>query len=305
LAFLRAFIDDSAAQAGDRRLFLAGYLARADVWAHFSESWHQELNAWPSIDYFKGSEANHLTGQFDYKKGWDQALRDAKAAGLAAIINHYQPFSFEFSLNRQLFEDELKPVSPYGLGRPHLHLSFCVVSGLARYAAQEGITTPIEFIFDEQSGVDTDVAMFFSELKKALPIEAQKLIEGTPFFKSDRDKRYMPLQAADMLAWHLRREHETGSVLPLTRHLVNKSGHLVQKIPDEIVRAWADHHSKQPGIDRVKTKGQWRNTKREIQRLIDAGIDPSRVTRPGVYYPDDSTLIGRTLDRLRRVFQRR
>jgi hypothetical protein len=304
LAFLRAFTDDSAAQSGDRRLFLAGYLHRADAWASFSDDWHAELSAWPSIEYFKASEANALNGQFDYKKDWDEAKRNAKLGNLAAIISHYRPLSFEFSINRQVFEDELKPVSPYGLGRPHFQMCFAVVAGIAQYAAQEGISTPIEFIFDEQQGVDTDIALFFSHLKQGLPIEAQNLIDGSPIFKSDRDKRYMPLQAADLLAWHLRSEHATGVTRPLTGNLLNKDGHLIQEIPDEMVRRWADHHSKLPGIPLLQSKGQWRDLKSEIKRLQDAGIDPSKITGPGVYYPEGKPMISRLIDRVRRLLRR-
>ena len=52
---LQAFTDDSAAQAGDKRLYLAGYLHRADVWASFSKDWHKELKAWPAIEYLKAN----------------------------------------------------------------------------------------------------------------------------------------------------------------------------------------------------------------------------------------------------------
>lgn len=152
MALLQAFTDDSAAQSGDRRLFLAGYLHRADAWVSFSQAWEAELKAWPPIEYLKASEANFLKGEFDYKKEWDEAKRNAKLANLAAIIQHYQPMSFEFSLNRQIYEDELKPISPFGLGRPHFQMCFAVVSGITRYSAQEGITWPIQFIFDEQQG---------------------------------------------------------------------------------------------------------------------------------------------------------
>jgi hypothetical protein len=136
-------------------------LHRADAWASFSEDWDRELRAAPSIDYFKAVEANNLNGQFHYKNGWDEAKRDAKLANLAAIIEHYQPCSFEFSLNRQIFEDELKPVSPYGLGRPHFTMCWAVVGGLAQYAAQQELSVPIHFIFDAQNGVDTDIWLFF------------------------------------------------------------------------------------------------------------------------------------------------
>jgi hypothetical protein len=261
---------------------LAGYLHRADAWATFSDDWQTELKAWPAIEYFKAREAHHLSGQFDYKRDWDEAKRNAKIGKLAEIISHYQPLSFEFSINRQVFEDELKLVAPWGLGRPHFQMCFAVVAGMANWAAQQGIYTPIEFIFDEQQGVDADIALFFSHLKTGLPTETQNLIEGTPLFKSDRDNRFLPLQAADLLAWHVRREYETGIALPLTRSLLNKAGHLIGEIPDEIVRRWADHHAQQPGMPMLQMRGQWRNLKNEIKRLQDAGIDPSKITREGV-----------------------
>lgn len=304
LAFLRAFIDDSAAQSGDRRLFMAGYLHRADVWADFSEAWHYELQAWPSIQYFKAKEANNLDGEFHYKKGWDEAKRNMKMSQLAAIIEHFSPFSFQFSVNRKLFEEELKPHSPYGFRQPHFQLSHVVVGGIARSAAQQGITEPIEFIFDEQDGVSSDVAMFFEDMMQEMPEDAKKLIAGTPFFKNDRDRRYMPLQAADLLVWHIRREHETGLALPLTKSLVNKDAHLVSEITDDMVRGWASHHSKQAGISSIQSKPQWRKFKNFVQEMRDVGINPARVKRPGIYYPDRWGILGRALEVLRRLLGR-
>lgn len=182
-------------------------------------------------------------------------------------------------------------------------MCFAVVAGVARYAAEAGIDTPIEFIFDEQEGVDDDIRTFFSHLKKGLPVQAQNLIDGVPFFKNDRDKRYMPLQAADLLAWHVRREHETGKALPRTRDLLNDSGHLTQQIPDRVVRAWARHHAALPGTPLIQSKGQWRQAKKEIKRLIARGIDPSKISGPGVYYPEGTPWLARSLDKVMRLFQ--
>jgi hypothetical protein len=298
---LRAFTDDSSAQLGDRRLFLAGYLHRVDAWESFSARWRAELKSWPQIKYFKASEAHHLSGQFDYKNGWDEAKRTVKVGLLAEIISQYQPFSFEFSINRQIFEDKLKPVSPYGFGRPHFQMCFAVVAGLARYVVQKGITVPIEFVFDEQEGVDEDIALFFSHLKGGLPIEAQSIIEGTPLFKSDREDGAEPLQAADLLAWHVRREHETETVLPLTHILVNKTGHLVQEIPDQIVLKWAEHHRGLLGTQLLQSRGQWRRLKKEIKQLQDAGIDHSKIKGPGVYYPERTPWLVRAVGRVKRL----
>jgi hypothetical protein len=302
LDLLQAFTDDSAAQAGDKRLFLAGYLHRVDVWASFSKDWHEELKAWPAIEYLKAFEAHHLSGQFHHSQ-WDEKMRDAKLAKLAAIIAHYQPLSYEFSINGRLFEDELKPVSPYGFGRLHFTMCFAVVSGVSRFTAESPVCALIQFVFDEQQGVDADVGMFFTEMIKALPVEARSVIDGLPIFRSDKDRQYAPLQAADLLAWHLRREHETDEKLARTNGLISDHGHLVQEIPDEMLRSWASHHATLPGVPLVQSKRQWKDFKTDLKRLMDAGIDPTRITGPGVYYPEGSTAFSRGIAYLRRLFR--
>ena len=108
---------------------------------------------------------------------------------------------------------------------------------------------------------------------------------------------------ADMLAWHLRREHETGTELPRTNALRHKAVHLIQEIPDEMLRSWASHHSQQPGLPLVQTKGQWRNFKQEIERLKAAGIDPSKIKGPGIYYPEQSTMLGRIIVGIKRLLR--
>lgn len=301
LAFLRAFVDDSVAQKGDKRLFYAGYLHRADAWAEFSEVWDRELVAWPRIEYFKGTEANSLAGQ---SQDWDRPKRDAKVAKLAQIIREAGAFPFHFSLNRKLFEEVLKPVSPYGLAQPHFTACFHVVSGVAQYAASQNITTPIEFIFDQQDGVDESVRLFFSEMIKSLPSEARNLISDVPWFKSDRDKQFMPLQAADMLVWHVRREHEyPDQPLPLLNELLHPEGYLVGEIPDELIHKWADHDRSQEGAPLVQSDKQWGKLTREIKRLQDAGIDPAKIKGPGVYYPEGTPFIAKVIDRIRRLFR--
>jgi hypothetical protein len=274
LAFLRAFIDDSATDVGDRRLFMAGYLHRADQWAEFSDVWDRELRSWPSIEYFKMSEAQNLKEQFDHKKGWTEEMRDAKVGMLAEIIQHFEAMSFELSIPRAIYYDELTPFSPRGLN-PHFTSCFHVVAGLASYIANEGAKTTIDFIFDQQDGVDDDIMLFFSHMKKNLPQDVQYLIEGYPNFENDKDKRYLPLQAADLLAWHLRREHEDAIKLPLTEKLCN--GHLVAEITDDIIKKWREHHKSLPRIGQIQGKGQWHSLKREIRRLIAAGIDPATI----------------------------
>jgi hypothetical protein len=154
------------------------------------------------------------------------------------------------------------------------------VSGLTRWTASQGGNVPIEFIFDTQDGVDIDVQLWFEAMKASLPKKVRKLISGTPTFRNDLDM--VQLQAADLLVWHIRREHESreGEELPILKFLRAPRRHLLcGEIPEEMMIKWADHHSKLPNIDTLKTQNQWRIFKRNFANLLSSGFIPPRGTR--------------------------
>lgn len=281
LAFIRACFDDSATDVGDRRLFVAGYINRVDRWASFADAWKEELAIDRPIDYLKMSEAQNLSGQFSWKNGWDEEKRDQKLRGLARVIRHFEPISFQISLSREYFYRILKPVSPRGLGSPHFNLCAGAVGAIANHAAKVKFSSPIEFIFDEQDGVEEDMHLFFPMLKSGWSRRAQNMIHGVPQFFDDKD--FTPLQAADMLVWHIRREHETGTALPMADLLRADSGHIVTEIPESIMKDWAEHHAQLEGIEFLKTKSQWRYFKRIFRADVSRGANPAYIGRPNLF----------------------
>ena len=204
---------------------MAGYLNRANEWRLFDDAWAEELSAKPSIEYLKMAEANGLRGQFG---GWSAGARDEKLRGLTRVIRHFKPLSFEMSISREQFYRLVKLVSPRGLASPHFQCTFGVISIVSRFAAEHRGNVPIDFIFDDQEGVSSDVALFFDEMIRSLPRRARRLINAKPTFRNDIE--VLPLQAADMLAWHLRREYETclsPATLPMADLLRDERGHLM------------------------------------------------------------------------------
>jgi len=277
LAFLQAYIDDSASDVGDKRLFMAGYLSSADRWMQFADAWDKELRAAPSIDYLKMSEAQSLRGQFG---GWTDTDRDQKLVKFAHIIEQLRPFSFEVSISRKEYYEQVRPVAPRGIGNPHFVCVFMAVATLARYVAQEGGKAPIDFIFDEQSGVNTNIALFFDYMAKSLPKEARRVINGTPIFRDDKD--LLPLQAADMLAWHVRREDESGlgqGSLPMASRLRNELGHLTGAIDRPVLIRWSEEFRRMPQISQLQSKGNWQRFQRNLSGLLSQGYIPPHGTR--------------------------
>jgi hypothetical protein len=189
------------------------------------------------------------------------------------------------------------------LANPYFTSCSALVAKLAEEGEKTGTKGKIEFIFDNQDGVDDDVDLFFEDMMEGISRKARRWIAGKPLFRSDRD--FVGLQAADLLAWHIRREHEEVGFpnMPMAELLRGQS-HIVSEIPNSFIDVWAEHHRQQAGVELVRSKPQWRRFKKEARQLRALGIDPGRVTRPGIYYPDNWGLFGRALELMRRLLRR-
>ena len=273
LAFLQAVIDDSGSDRGDKRLFMAGFISTAENWALFSDAWAHELNSGRSIRYLKMSEAAARTGEFS---GWSKPEVSEKLARLKRVIDHFQPLSFHNSLGRGPEWEPFKAVAPRGLRNAHFSCTFGIVSSVSRFVASQGLQNKIEFIFDRQADIEDEIDLFFDYMAKNLPEDAQALIASKP--RHEDDKAFAPLQAADMLAWHLRRRHEDlGGWDKEAEDLtpINTSSHLDCGDLDALLPS---SHAKiselMEGVSGLASKGEWQRLKKEARRLKAAGYVP-------------------------------
>ena len=272
MAVLEAYVDDSASEHGDRRLFLAGYINTAEKWARFSDVWRDQLRASPSLAYLKMSEANNLSGQF---RGWPRADCDEKLKGLARLIRHFEPRSIHSSVSRIEFAEIIKPVAPYGFSKPYFYCFQAIMIPLAYSQCESGgDRVPIDFIFDDQQGVGKEARFFYQLIREAQPRAIQKLLSASPVFGND--KEIVPLQAADMLAWHVRRNHEVDpEQFSVPRHLCSDGLHRATDFNSQQLRSMADGFGRIPGTALLKEKAAWKRVKREVVRQVDCGDVPS------------------------------
>jgi hypothetical protein len=266
---LQAFVDDSAAETGDRRLFLAGYIGTAIQWIAFSYAWDVELRKPPAIGYLKMSEAAGLDGQF---KGWNASDRDAKVLALAQIVRAYGPWFVYCSVSRAEYARILAPVAPWPLKNPYFDCFWGVIHTAARYQAEfapDG--PPIDFIFDEQGGTGLEAVMWYGWLKEDQDPAIRRALGATPVFRDD--KEVAALQAADMLAWHLRRGHERPEeTLPIKALLMTEGAGI--DVDAASLEQTARKFRRVPGVQFVQSKAAWRETKKGFQAYLDAGVRP-------------------------------
>jgi hypothetical protein len=185
-------------------------------------NWQGVLKKDPAIAYFKMSEAICLRGQFD---GWPAPLRDQKVFELAEVAERWAVARISAMVWKVDFDAHIKGASPWReLDNPYFLLFNQIIVLTVGFILELGkgaldlSNAKIEFIFDEQGVLGRDAAGWWDVLKQALEPEKAQLLGNPPEFGSD--KRLLPLQAADLLAWSVRNAVEGGETSILTSAVV-------------------------------------------------------------------------------------
>ena len=198
---LQIFIDDSG-RGVDPAFVLAGYVGRVANWESFSDEWQKILNEKPKLNYIKATEAIWLKGEF---AGWTPADRDRRVIRLVKLIKRYAMYAVDLSIDLAAFDLILRQKrgvfkQPEGLAFSH------IVTWMLGRASERKTLEKIELIFDggvisrEKHIIETYVAFM-----KHLPAELTSLLYKRPRFEDD--KEVLPIQAADLWAWHVRRQY--------------------------------------------------------------------------------------------------
>ncbi|WP_082484446.1 DUF3800 domain-containing protein [Rubellimicrobium mesophilum] len=201
VAVLNAYVDDSAKHLGRQMFFFGGYVNHADKWQEFTEEWARVLSENRSLPYTKMKNANSLHGLYH---GWSEEDRDRKLKALASVIANSGAQSFHVSVYRKEFEQIFDKSLPYGFQKPHFICFGALITGITKLHRELGSPYPIRFIFDNQDEIRGSVLALYEGWKKDQPEDLRLLMGGTPTFEND--ETVLPLQAADMLAWHVQKE---------------------------------------------------------------------------------------------------
>lgn len=244
LVVLQGYIDDSGSdKRADKRLVLAGYIQTAEVWAAFSDDWALALAADRSLPSL------HMIKSF---RGFSDRERAQKLDKLAAVIAKHRPLSIEVSVSRKDYTEILQANMPYDFRHPYFPCFVGVLQAVSQTLIEEGLSGPIDLIFDDQGNVGHSAVLWYSPFKLADP-KLAAILGGTPIFRSDED--VLPLQAADMLAWHVRRVSEP-EYSSRDEEIANaiRLRHRYLEIPRETIVTWARQFSSVPGIDEITTR---------------------------------------------------
>ena len=199
---LQAWIDDSG-KGQEPVYLLAGYLGAPSQWASFSDDWNDMLQGPPKLAYMKAIEANRRKGQF---KGWTETERDGRLLQAVSLIKKHGVIGIKVGLKHKDFDKILKLDVP-GLSTPYepimAHMMITTLNLIEDYLPPSSKTrAQVEFLFDCGTVRREELEICYKALIKGSP-HFQRYFYSEPSFRDD--KRFKPLQAADLYAWHVRR----------------------------------------------------------------------------------------------------
>jgi len=191
MVMLQAFVDASG--KGDPNvLVVAGYVAQADEWAKFSQAWKEKLDQ-AGMRRFK---MNEMTRRPEIAGYFYRTIEEHDI--LAAISCVFDTRG----LVRFVDEFTTPSAATHNLKNPYLYASRQIIENLAMTQEKMGLHEPIDFIFDDEAE-KARLVPNWDWFRESLRPEVRRLVCNCPIFRNDED--FMPLQAADLWAWWVRK----------------------------------------------------------------------------------------------------
>ena len=211
LVILQAYIDDSGTQGREPFFCLGGFISTSDNWARFSDEWQSQLDAKPAIPYFSMHSAFFPEkGPF---KGWKQQDIEMRVSEFVKIIKNYAMVRVCTVLRRDDYEQVIRGRLPFPpeIDHPYFLCFWMLVFAVIRFQQYYKWNTQIDFFFDEQGKMGIETVKWHSWIKTVAPKNFKPYIGSPPIFRDDR--KFLPLEAADLYAWVVRRYFRDNKVI--------------------------------------------------------------------------------------------
>lgn len=200
---LQLYIDDSGKKDQSPVQVLAGYLSTTERWATFANEWQGLLDE-AGVDAFRMAEAWRMARKF---RNRGPLRRDHLIVQMIECIKRHAEMAFVSSIPFDGFHRylDVKQDHSHTLGRPYFCGFYSLLTQVYNHAFHRYADQQLEIVFDEQGGESAQyVLSAMSEFRRLASQRFGDLIIPTPTFQND--KYALPLQAADMLAWLMRRD---------------------------------------------------------------------------------------------------
>lgn len=204
---MQAFVDDSGHKGGPPHFVLAGLVAPAENWAAFSEEWAACLSETPAIPIFKMREAAGRNGHFRH---FTEKERDDKVRRLAKIINRYADFYTYSIIDLSAHAETWGTLALKPHHEPYFWPFHTTIMATCFQLWDLGWRERFEIFFDEQVIFGPRAKLWYPVVREVINYkepEASQILPIDPVFRTDDE--FLPIQAADLFAWWIRRNFDT------------------------------------------------------------------------------------------------
>lgn len=201
LVMLVAYFDDSGSQKQGPVMVVAGWVARVTPWIEFSDQWQALLDEKPGLGYFKLREASRCEEQFGRFR---PKQRDDRVLKFLSLVRKYVAFGVVSSFNWSELKTAQKETTAM-IFDPYQVLFHGIMATVVYEVLKIDPNARILFVFDIQGAAGRRAEMI---LERVLPILPPRLRNAVMGVSELDDKEILPLQAADALAWMMRRHAE-------------------------------------------------------------------------------------------------
>ena len=205
---IQAFVDDSGGKGATRHFVLAALAGNSENWMQFSDEWRACLTSYPTIKSFKMREAASCSGQF---RGMTTKQRDDKLRSLAKIVNRHARLVtctvIDLDAHAETWALASKPQRD-----PYFFAFHNSIAAICFSLWDKGWRERFEIVFDEDMIFGPRARLWYPVIKaiiKHREPDASAILPVDPLFRSDDE--FLPIQAADLFAWVIRKKHDDPS----------------------------------------------------------------------------------------------
>jgi hypothetical protein len=199
------YFDESGSHAGTPAFVVAGYLATSAQWLAFEERWIAALHDF-GVDCFHMHELEHRSVKF---KGWTTETAISLQSRLIEIINQTVMIGICCGLTVADYEAATPPQCHRNIRFAYLMCFYECLTGARLYMEERKPSEPVRFIFDQNK----EFSPMMHQVYNAARREWDYPDWMGPLSFEDR-RRFVPLQAADLLAYEMFKHMTHRSVEP-------------------------------------------------------------------------------------------
>lgn len=242
MAFVTAYFDESYKSPNPSVYTVAGYISTDRRWIKFQKAWMALLNQEVKAQWRKvyGPDKPLIFHMTDFNNphnkiygNWKPEKKNWFLGELHKIIKKSYIRSFASGVIVADY-DELSDEQKYAIGSTHLFVSINCAKQIAGWAERENRQHPILYVFEKGHAEGNALKNKFSDLNSEMQ-QFYRLTEPDSF--TLMDKRNMPpLQAADVLAFEVRKEMERKLQEPNNRREARKS---IRNLHTPMLNEWS------------------------------------------------------------------